>query len=271
MTQAAGESGASTTDTRQLGFALSEGRTAEDRIEAGLIGQYDAVIACSPEDAALLDHPGVSVVPNGTELPSRYVPSLMNRSILFVGPFRYPPNLSGILSFLDCVYPSLCREIAGVDLVVLGGQDATAIAGSHAAFRQPGVRVVGHVDDVAPWYEKCALTINPVSDIRGSSVKVLESIAFGRVCISTTEGARGFHHLKSAALAVVPRIQDFLPLLRDLLLNDERRRSLERPSEQVHAAIEWRRSAETQAALYRNLLSSGEDGAPFSENEFRQV
>jgi glycosyltransferase involved in cell wall biosynthesis len=219
-----------------------------------LIAQYDAVIACSAEDAALVHHKRLAMVPNAVTPPDRYVPSRGSRKLLFAGPFRYEPNLAGILSFLGTVYPTLRREIPDVELCVLGGRDASLIARQHAGFGQPGVRVVDHVDDVSPWLEGCALTINPITAVRGSSIKLLESLGFGRVCVSTEEGARGFRDLHSSALLIVPEVVDFLAPLREMLLNEERRLRIEKPDRELLASISWERAALIQADLYRELL-----------------
>ena len=234
---------------------LSDSRqTAEDRYEAALIARYDAAIVCSPEDAALVRHKRLALVPNSATLPGRYIPSRGSHKLLFAGPFRYEPNLAGILRFLDAVFPALRREVPAAELLVLGGRNAGAIARQYAGFDQPGVSVVDHVDDVSPWLEACALTVNPVSGVRGSSIKLLESIAFGRICVSTEEGARGFRDLRCDALVVVPRVEDFLSPLRDLLLDEERRLCLEKPNPQILESISWERAARIQADLYRDLL-----------------
>jgi glycosyltransferase involved in cell wall biosynthesis len=194
------------------------------------------------------------MVPNAVTPPDRYVPSRGSRKLLFAGPFRYEPNLAGILSFLETVYPTLRREIPDVELCVLGGRDASLIARQYAGFGQPGVRVVDHVDDVSPWLEGCALTINPITAVRGSSIKLLESLGFGRVCVSTEEGARGFRDLHSSALLIVPEVVDFLAPLREMLLNEERRLRIEKPDRELLASISWERAALIQADLYRELL-----------------
>lgn len=230
-------------------------RSPEDRFEAGLIAKFDAVIACSREDAALVDHRRLTVVPNGVEPGARgYSPSRGSRRILFLGPFRYAPNLDGIRRFLETVYPVLQREIPRVGLQILGGRDGRSLAAQYACFDQPGVEIVDHADDVLPWLRGCALTINPLDEMRGSSIKLLESVAAGRICVSTAEGARGFRDLPSKALVIVPRIEDFVAPLRDLLLDDERRIQLERPAEGLLEQLSWRRAAAVQADLYHSLL-----------------
>jgi GT2 family glycosyltransferase/MoaA/NifB/PqqE/SkfB family radical SAM enzyme len=225
--------------------------TDEDRFESALIERYDGAIVCSPEDAALMRMP-VDVVPNGTRMAEvPYVPSRGNTTILFAGPFRYAPNFDGIRSFLEIVYPSLKRTIPALQLLVLGGHDAPAIAKDIPCFGQPGVEVAGYTPDVVTHLQRCALTINPLDGMRGSSIKLIESVAAGRVCVSTANGARGFRSVESRALVVVDRVEDFGPPLERLLLDEAYRIALEEPSPQLREATSWAASARRQLEVYR--------------------
>jgi len=248
---------------------FTEGRrTPEDRFEAGLIAKYDAVIACSCEDAALAAHQRVAVVPNGVECNGRpYEPSRGRRGILFMGPFRYAPNLHGIRCFLETVYPGLRAAVPGIRLQILAGRNGRSLAKQYACFDQPGVEIVDSTEDVEPWLRGCALTINPLPEMRGSSIKLVESIAAGRVCVSTIEGARGFRDLHSEALVTVPRIEDFVSPLRELLLDEERRIRVERPRESLLSSLSWEHAARVQVRLYRSCGVTGgrEPNAPSTE------
>ncbi|HEY0613766.1 MAG TPA: glycosyltransferase [Candidatus Elarobacter sp.] len=229
----------------------ADGTTEEDRFERALVERYDAAVVCSSEDAALVRGVPAEVVPNGTRLAEvPYVPSRGNVEILFAGPFRYTQNLEGIRAFLELVYPRLKEAVPQVRVVVLGGNGAPAIARTIACFDQPGVEVREYVPNVAPLLERCALTINPLYGIRGSSIKLIESVAAGRVCVSTREGARGFLGAEQAALVIVDRIDDFGPPLERLLLDEPYRLALERPAPEVRAASSWASSAHDLLAVY---------------------
>ncbi len=142
---------------------LSEGaQTDEDRYEQDLIARYDAVIVCSGEDAELVAHDRVEVVPNGFVQRSReYRPSRGNRMLLFAGPFRYAPNLAGIRRFLEHVYPELRQAVPGLEVAILGGDGSRSVAARYPCFDQPGIELVDCPVDPEPWLERCALTINP--------------------------------------------------------------------------------------------------------------
>jgi len=237
----------------------STGQSEEDRFEASLVQQYDATIVCSKEDAALVHGAPVTIVPNAARAPQGvYVSSAGNSSILFAGPFRYSPNLKGIQEFLALVYPALKNEIPELEIMILGGVGARDIAASDPRFAQAGVSVHEQVENVHPYLQQCALTINPLHDIRGSSIKLIESLAAGRVCVSTKEGARGFATSGYASLITVNAITEFRKPLQKLLLNERYRVGLERPSPSFLEAISWKMSAKILSDAYRHVMRPGE-------------
>jgi GT2 family glycosyltransferase len=229
----------------------ADGASADDRFEHAFVERFDAAIVCSAEDAALVRAMPVEVVPNGTRLAEmRYVPSAGNTSVLFAGPFRYVQNLEGIRRFLETVYPALKQTVPELRLLVLGGRDAPRIARDIPCFAQPGVEVCDFAPNIAPYLELCALTINPLVGIRGSSIKLIESLAAGRVCVSTVDGARGFLDGRAAALVTAERIEEFGPLLERLLLDEPYRLALERPAPGLRAASSWSSSAQRLLDVY---------------------
>ncbi len=228
---------------------------AEDRYELSLISKFDAIITCSEEDARLVEHPAVYVVPNGANLHAApYIPSPEPGPVLFMGPFRYLPNLRGIQLFLETIYPSLLKSIPNLRLWVLGGRGASDTASRMTCFDQPGVFVMDYIEQPRPLLDQCALTINPLSGVRGSCLKVAESIAAGRVCVSTMEGARGFLDRKPPALVVAEKIADFEAPIKLLLTDVEYRRSLEKPLPGSSDAYSWNSGAQKLVDIYSRMI-----------------
>src|SRR5262249_11006313 len=185
---------------------------------------------CSEEDRMLVHHPKVVSVPNGSR-PPRYAYRPSNSTqLLFVGPFRYAPNLEGILRFLRDAYPTIRSAVPSVRVLVLGGDDATNIAPRHAEFSQPGVKVFDHRDDVPALLSQSAMTINPLFAIRGSAIKLIESLTEGRMCVSTEEGARGFADDGFPGLLTVPDVDAMVDPIIRLLKDPAERHRLEAPA-----------------------------------------
>lgn len=196
-----------------------------DRFELQLIDRFDGIVVSSDEDQQLLGSRISRLVINGFDanLLTHYRPSRGSQSILFVGPFRVPNNWEGILAFAEQVYPELEARVPGVSLTIVGGADAMRRIRECPALSRPSIHVVEHVEDLGSLFTRAALTVNPQQALRGSSLKVIESLALGRVCISTAAGARGRETEAFHGLLIVPTIADFLdPLVRLLTHEDER-------------------------------------------------
>ncbi len=235
--------------------AEAPGAGAEDWYELDLIGRFDALICCSQEDASLLHRSNVAIVPNGVDLASiPYEPSPATPRILFVGPWRAAQNLPGIEEFLQHAYPVLLREFDTLELWYLGGKGASALTRDRPGFRQRGVRVIEYVDNVGPLLRQCALTINPISGNRGSCMKVAESLAAGRVCVSTRAGARGYLGLGLPSLVVCEQVRDFAAPLRSLLGDVQYRRGLELLDEKQRYPLSWDYTRERLLAMYSSLV-----------------
>jgi GT2 family glycosyltransferase/glycosyltransferase involved in cell wall biosynthesis len=229
-------------------------RTEGDRLQQSVMKSYDAVTVCSAEDQAMISHPRVVNVPNGSAAVSAsYTPS-MSFQLLFLGPFRYAQNLEGIRQFLSQAYPAIKAAEPAARLLILGGERAPARISGDAVFAQRGVVVLEHREDVSALLSASVLTLNPLTGIRGSSIKVIESLAAGRACVSTENGARGFIDAGFAGLLTTSNVSDMAGVVIELLRDPERRHRVEVPDAARLADYQWSRSAERQSALYRALL-----------------
>jgi GT2 family glycosyltransferase/glycosyltransferase involved in cell wall biosynthesis len=235
-----------------------------DAFELTLMRRYDGLVVSSAEDRALLGDCDCVVVPNGCDpaIAARYAPSRGLRSILFVGPFRAPINWQGIVGFAERVYPRIEAGVQGVSLTIVGGKGAQEACAGLACFSRPSITVVDTVEDLAPLLRTCALTINPQSGLRGSSVKVVESLAAGRVCVSTRDGARGWINSGFRSLVVVDDDADFAARIMELLGDEERRVALEVPPPDLLVACSWEAAGERLRTYLHRIIRSGETSPP---------
>ena len=216
------------------------------------VERYDAVTVCSAEDAALVAHPRVAIVANGAQTRAGvYAPSDGAR-LIFVGPFRYDPNRKGIARFLQDAWPAVREAVPAATLTILGGDESLGMVRGDSLFAQPGVEMLGHRDDVPRLLAQSTLAINPLQDIRGSAVKLVETLAAGRVCVSTDDGARGFAGA-ATGLVAVPTIAAMADPIVALLQDAPRRHALERPDPERLDAFGWHHSVARLRALIDDL------------------
>ena len=112
------------------------------------------------------------------------------------------------------------------ELTILGGDEHVDWTRDDPLFARPGIEVLGHRDDVPTLLAACTLTLNPLRNIRGSAVKLVESLGAGRLCISTADGARGMP-LATEALVVVDDVAAMADPIVALLRDDARRQRAE--------------------------------------------
>ncbi|MGA7413080.1 MAG: glycosyltransferase family 4 protein [Bryobacteraceae bacterium] len=241
-------------DAHDVLLSGTEEVSEADRHEWNLIKQFDGVLTCSPEDAKLLSRDNVFVVPNAADEETRpYVPSGGSRALLFVGPFRSLQNLEGVSTFLERVYQPLREDIGDLQLWIVAGKGGPESVRNNALFALPGVVLFDYVEDLRSLMDQCALTINPLYGVRGSCLKVIESMRAGRVCVSTRQGARGFVDSGLRPLIVVERIEDMESPVREALLDSVKRMSLECSSFEDLERFTWKHSGEQLRKVYRSL------------------
>jgi len=226
------------------------------RFEQEVLSAYDAITVCSQEDRTIVAHPNTVCVPNASSIElGDYRPSASTQ-LLFMGPFRYGPNLEGVRRFLQDAFPKIRAAVADARIAVLGGDGAPERVRNDPAFAQAGVELFGHREDVAAFLDASALTINPQADIRGSAIKVIESLMAGRACVSTLDGARGFRDSGLKGLVVADDIASMADPIIGLLRDTASRHRAEAPDASRLARYQWAHSAGLLRSLYDSLLAS---------------
>jgi GT2 family glycosyltransferase len=227
----------------------------DDALQQQVLTKFDTVLTCSEEDAKQLGSLPHHIVPNGaTDRLATAQPSADTGPILFMGPFRYQPNYDGIVAFLTHCWPSLLAQRPHVSIVILAGTEATRAHYQHAVFKQAGVRLVTTFVDPAQYLADCVLSINPQQEIRGSALKVAESLLAQRICVSTKEGARGFANLQGQALQVVDDWAAMTNKLVWLLHDAATRHQWEKSAMLDRQQLSWDGQAERLLQVYQTLL-----------------
>ncbi|MBD3306272.1 glycosyltransferase, partial [candidate division KSB3 bacterium] len=131
----------------------------------------------------------VDVVPNGVDIKKYHMlPSASTKPvILFVGNMEYRPNVDAMIYFCQEVLPHIRREIADVEMWIVGINPQVGIK----RLSGNGVHVTGRVDDVRPYYGKSTVCVVPLRAGGGTRLKILEAMALGRPVISTSIGCEG--------------------------------------------------------------------------------
>lgn len=206
------------------------------------------------EEIARMSQRPVAVVPNGVDVdrfPFPDVDSAEPDHVVFVGTYRYVPNLDAVHWFVRDIWPRIraARPSARCSLV---GMDPPPSV--HRLARVPGIAVVGTVPDVRPWLARATVVVVPLRSGSGTRFKILEAFAAGRPVVSTRIGAEGLAVEHGIHLLLADDPTSFAEAVIQLLTDPERRWSLARAArELVEREYAWPRIGEKLLAVYREL------------------
>jgi len=118
---------------------------------------------------------------------------------LFVGTLSYSANADGVDAFLRDAWPTIRAQAPQVEFHIVG-QGLSARQKARWG-RVAGVTPVGFVESLDAAYAGCLATVAPILAGGGTNIKVLESAAYGRVCVVTRVAHRGFEETLPADTA----------------------------------------------------------------------
>ncbi|HEX2542005.1 MAG TPA: glycosyltransferase family 4 protein [Caldimonas sp.] len=185
------------------------------------------VFTATEADRLAIDHPSSSVLPNIPFRPRGFVapPAAPDSQVvLFVGTYEHRVNREGVYHFVTRCWPSIHRAVPGARFRVVG-------SGSWERVRvqlqsQPGVEVVGKIDDLYGEYAAAALCVAPLHEGSGTKIKVLEALLYGRVVVATSHSTRGFEDLLQGGVVEATSDRQMVEHCMNLLKDPARRESM---------------------------------------------
>jgi glycosyltransferase involved in cell wall biosynthesis len=224
------------------------------RFERRALRRIPHAVAMSEKDAALLERPFVTVIPNGVDL-ARFTPAPEpeSRNLLFIGSFRHFPNVHAYRFFVEQVWPLLENQHPAIRATVVAGPDPQL----YWPHPSPDARIElrGFTADVRPLYVDANLVLIPTVVSAGTNLKALEAMAMQRAIVSTSSGVAGLglEHGRSVWIADTPR--EFAAAILRLLDDAELRATLAVNARNFAVArYGWPALAELQTQLWRSLL-----------------
>jgi O-antigen biosynthesis protein len=109
------------------------------------------------------------------------------RDILFIGTFQHLPNVDAMRYFISDVWPLIRQELGDAKFLVIGGEPPDEIK----ALAADDVIVTGHVPDLAPYLNRCKLSVAPLRFGAGVKGKVLTSMSYSVPVVVSSVAAEG--------------------------------------------------------------------------------
>jgi glycosyltransferase involved in cell wall biosynthesis len=211
--------------------------------EAELLGRADLVVAIQPDEAEELHRlvPKKRVVTAGVDFDrvDPVLPTIHAPVVLLVASDN-PLNVTGVKDFLRFAWPLVRREVPDAEFRVVGP------IGIQLDVDDPGVKVIGPVDDLGAVYADTRVVINPAFAGTGLKVKTTEALCHLRPIVVWPSGVAGLDNEMRALCLIATDWYSFACHVIDLCNTDRAAQALIAKGDEIRQAF----SADT---VYRAL------------------
>ncbi|QNI86897.1 glycosyltransferase [Synechococcus sp. ROS8604] len=181
------------------------------QIEKDIFSQVDLVFHVSEEEQKeanqLCPHNSVYLNPV-VDSPSSFEQSYKGgNDIVFVGSSSHPPNLEGIMWFLEKIWPDVSSEFQDSKLHIIGKSPSSSLVNLSSSFES--VLLHGYVKSLQDVFGKCVIGIAPLLSGAGVKGKVLSYLSYGLGVVSTSYGAQGLPNIPVDVLSVADNSESF--------------------------------------------------------------
>jgi glycosyltransferase involved in cell wall biosynthesis len=234
------------------------------RVERALIARAASVLVNSELDREHLRRryscENVHVLPNCVParlFESEWRPILDGDAptILFVGNLAYPPNAIAVRELARRILPRLRVRLPGSRLRVCGARGGSL---EKELGDLPGVSFLGFVLDLASEYLRASAFVSPVPFAGGTQYKLLEAMAVGTPCVTSTASAEVTGVSSGREVIVAEDPESYASAIQALYRDGDRAMLL---SETARAFIRARHMWDQYLPLVKNVLDSNGERA----------
>lgn len=157
------------------------------KYEEAVFEWFSLKLIISHQDRELIPHPKraeIRILPNGVDV-NYFSPepvSTPRSGLLFTGNMAYPPNIQCVQYLVKSVLPLLPEKYADCVLTIAGANPSPKVV----ALKGRNVVVTGKVPDLLPYYRRAQIFTAPMLTGIGMQNKLLEAMASGLVCITSS-------------------------------------------------------------------------------------
>lgn len=177
--------------------------------EFDTIRKADATIVLSHSEREILekDIPDATLftIPLLREVPGRSEGFDARSGMLFIGGYEHPPNIDAITYFAAAIWPLITHRMPDATCQILGSNAPANVRALHGN----GLYFVGYVDDLAPYFNSCRLSVVPLRYGAGIKGKIATSLGYGVPCVATNIAAEGMGLVSGRDAVIVEGPQDF--------------------------------------------------------------
>lgn len=215
------------------------------------------LVAVSEEDRSLMkktvpDLKKISVVANGID--SEYFDEVKPKpakdpTILFVGTFKWLPNVDAVHYLVEEVWPLLKKQVPNIRLRIAGADPTEDIL--KMGRTDKNITVTGRVPDIRDEYAQSHVLIAPILSGKGTRYKVLEAMACGTPVVGTSLAFEGINAQAEKHCLIGDTPNDLATLALRILQSQELAQRLSSSASQfVRKHFDWNTIAKDLLTIY---------------------
>jgi glycosyltransferase involved in cell wall biosynthesis len=138
--------------------------------------------------------------------------------ILFFGKLDYPPNKDAVYKIRWNILPFVLEKIPNAKFLIVGKRYEFGIEHENMIF-------TGLVDNIQDYINAADVVIVPILAGSGTRIKILESIACGKIVVSTSKGAEGLiNKITKPFLKIADDWKTFVDLIVETIEKKEKKK-----------------------------------------------
>ena len=138
--------------------------------------------------------------------------------IMFVGGFQHPPNIDAVEYYARDIWPQVEAANPGIKTYIIGSKMPESLRKLGEA---AGLDMLGFVDDLAPWYQQCALALAPLRYGAGVKGKVNQALSYGLPVVGTSMAFEGMAVKHRSEVMIAKDAAAFAECINEVLSDDE--------------------------------------------------
>jgi hypothetical protein len=151
-----------------------------------VIGQADVTVVVSEVEVEELSREvpaaKVIIVSNIHEIGGQEIKRGDRNGVMFVGGFQHPPNIDAVEFYAEHIWPLFRKHCPDAPTFIIGSRMPDRL---RELGEKHGLSMLGFVEDLAPYYDACVLSIAPLRYGAGVKGKVNQALSFGLPVVGT--------------------------------------------------------------------------------------
>lgn len=224
------------------------------RYEQQIFDYFEVKTIISEQDRNLIAHPDkdkIHCIPNGVD--PQFLESLQRDEkydLVFVGNMNYPPNIDAVRYIVSDILPELDNR----SLLIAGANPHPSIQKLN---QLDNVHVSGWIKDIRDAYLSGKVFLAPMLSGTGMQNKLLESMALGTPCVTTSLANNAIKAENGTEIIVGDSKEELIDACNLLLNNESKRKEIASAAKLfIEENYNWSQSTQSLIDLIRNHLVS---------------